>query len=62
MDNLITCNINGLLNKEDKDDEVVKFTLKLPSSLNQKVVDEASKLGLSKLSYIRMILSQAVNK
>ena len=50
-------NANGDLKEED-----VKFTLKLSSDLNKKVTDKANELGLSKLAYIRMILSQIVNK
>lgn len=60
MNNVITYNANGNSNCEIEKD--VKFTLVLPADLNKKVVDEASSLGLSKLSYIRMILSQSVNK
>lgn len=43
-------------------EELVKFTLKLPVPLDTEVKKKAKELGLSKLSYIRMVLSKEVNK
>lgn len=57
MNKIITYNGNGNANVEQD----VKFTLKLSPDLNKKVVAKASELGISKLSYIRMILSKSVN-
>lgn len=60
MSNVITYNVNGNANVEEEKD--VKFTLSLPSDLNAKVVAKGKKMGLSKLAYIRMILSQSVEE
>lgn len=43
-------------------EENVEFTLRLPKSLNEKVVAEAKKYKLTKIGYIRFILEQVVER
>lgn len=56
--NVVTYNANGNA-IEEKD---VKFTLPLSADLNRQVEEKAKQLGLKKIPYIRMILSQIVNE
>jgi predicted DNA-binding protein len=49
------------MNEKDTNDDV-RFTLPLSAELNRKIVSEAKRYGLTKTAYIRMILSQAIEK
>jgi len=56
--NILTVNLNGNC-KVEKD---VRFSVSLSSELNRNVEAKAKELGLTKMSYIRMILSQSVKE
>lgn len=49
------------LPKDDNEDDV-RFSLPLSKSLNKKVIAEAKKYGLTKTAYIRLVLTQIVER